>query len=296
MRLAGRIAGNDEFVVRKMSLPDQAVVQVDLAAQLRPHRAVLVRFLRIECAIGQDEMAFLPERREPRNQFRIVQLVERRVNLTAILFDVVEQIEQLRAKQTAKRIAQRIAWFGDEAVQLGAFADRRERTRNPLRRNDAFVEIGADMGGRLPGNGHRRRLRARVSERERQAALVWSDNWDDRILDHIAGVDQIVPPHVPLKRKLPRRGWIELVGVGKSDKAVQITVPSRPSAIRFQCSVNREAAAVRNRLLIGGQPDKACVVSVVVDLEFNRHRGPPAKRNCYSNGTSRPPERSPAFA
>ena len=124
-------------------------------------------------------MTFLPKRREPRNQFRIVQLVERRVNLTAILFDVVEQIEQLRAKQTAKRIAQRIAWFGDEAVQLGAFADRRERTRNPLRRNDAFVEIGADMGGRLPGNGHRRRLRARVSKRERQAALVWSDNWDD---------------------------------------------------------------------------------------------------------------------
>jgi hypothetical protein len=275
-----------------MSLPDQAVVQVDLAAQLRPHRAVLVRFLRIEGAVGEDKVAFLPERHEPRDQFLIVQLVERRVNLATILFDVVEQIEQLRAKQTAKRIAQRVAGFGDEAVQLGAFTDRRERARNPLRRNDAFVEIGADMRRRLPANGHRRRLRARVSERERQAALVRSDNWDDRILNHIAGVDQIVPPHVPLKRELPRRGWIELVGVGKSDKAVQITVPRRPSAIRFQCSVNCEAAAVRNRLLIGGQPDKTCVVSVVVDLEFNRHRGPPAKQN----RTSRPADRSPALA
>ena len=50
-----------------MAAPDQAIVQVDLAAQLLTHRAVLVRFLRIESAVGEDEMAFLAERNERRN-------------------------------------------------------------------------------------------------------------------------------------------------------------------------------------------------------------------------------------
>ena len=51
-------------------------------------------------------MAFLAERDERRDQFRIVQLIKRGVNLAVVLFDVVEQSEQLRAQQAAQRIAQ----------------------------------------------------------------------------------------------------------------------------------------------------------------------------------------------
>ena len=161
--LPAEIAHDDELVVGKMAVPHQAVMQVNLAAQLRTHRAVFVRFLRIEGAVGEDEMAFLAERNEGRDQFRIVQFIERGVNLAAVLFDVGEQIEQLLAQETAQRIAQRVAALPDQSVELGALADACERPRHPLRRDDALVEIGGDVRRRLARNRHRRRLGAGVS-------------------------------------------------------------------------------------------------------------------------------------
>ena len=91
-------------------------------------------------------MAFLAERNERGNQFRIIQLIKRGVNLAVVLFDVVEQIEQLRAQHAAQRIAQRVAGLRDQSVELGALADACERAGHPLRRDDAFVEIGGDVG------------------------------------------------------------------------------------------------------------------------------------------------------
>ena len=98
-------------------------MQVHLAAQLRPHVVVFVIGRRFEGAVGEDEMAFLPERYEPRDQFRIVQLVERGIDLAAVGFDVIEELQQLRAKQTAERIAQGVAGLGNQIVQLRILAD-----------------------------------------------------------------------------------------------------------------------------------------------------------------------------
>ena len=73
-------------------------MQVDFAVQLRPHGFVFVVGRRLEGAVGENEMAFLAERLEPGEQLRIVELVERRINLAVVLLDVVEQRQQLRAQ------------------------------------------------------------------------------------------------------------------------------------------------------------------------------------------------------
>ena len=59
--------------------------------------------------------------------------------------------------------------------------------------------------------------------------LVGSNDRDNRILHLIAGIDQVVPPHVALNRAFPERVRIELFAVGKSDKPVDISVLRRPS-------------------------------------------------------------------
>src|ERR1700722_10203122 len=104
--------------------------------------------------------------------------------------------------------------------------------------------------------------------------LVRSDDRDNGILHHVAGVDQVVPPHVTLQGVLPRRVRIELVIVRKSDEAVQILVLYRPSRRWLPRSMNREATAVRNCLGVRRQPNQTRVVAVVIDLEVNRHCSP----------------------
>src|SRR3974377_1664614 len=99
--------------------------------------------------------------------------------------------------------------------------------------------------------------------------LVGSTNRDHRILHHIAGRDAVVPPHLELYRKLPRRPSIELVTVRESYKPVQITFLDGGPGARLQCSVDRKAAATRNRLLVRRQPNQTGMIAVVVDLEVN---------------------------
>src|ERR1700722_7171554 len=127
-----------------MAAPDQAVVQVDLAAQLLAYRAVFVRFLRIEGAVSEDEVAFLAERGQFGNQFRIIQLIKRGVNLAVVLFDVVEHVEQFLAQLNAQRIAQRVPGLRDQSVELGALSYACKRAGYPFRRYDSFVEIRGD--------------------------------------------------------------------------------------------------------------------------------------------------------
>jgi hypothetical protein len=72
-------------------------------------------------------VAFLAERGQFGNQFRIIQLVERGVNLAVVLLHVIEHIEQFLAQLTAQRIAQRVPGLRDQSVELGALADACER-------------------------------------------------------------------------------------------------------------------------------------------------------------------------
>src|ERR1700722_1454916 len=107
--------------------------------------------------------------------------------------------------------------------------------------------------------------------------LVGSNDRDNRILHLIAGVDQVVPPHVALYGAFPQRVRIELVVVGKSDKPVDIGVLRRSSRRWLPRSMNREATAVRNRLGVRRQPNQASMIAVVVDPEFDRHHSAPCQ-------------------
>jgi hypothetical protein len=101
-----------------------------------------------------------------------------------------------------------------------------------------------------------------------QMVLVGADHRYDRIFHHIAGRDPVIPPHVALKRKFPRRIRIELVVVGESDESVQVALLSALEA------ADREAAAARDGLLVIRQPDQAGVIAVVVDFQRDRHGSP----------------------
>src|SRR5580692_4813758 len=121
--------------------------------------------------------------------------------------------------------------------------------------------------------------------------LVGSNDRDNRILHLIAGVDQVVPPHVALHGAFPQRVRIELVVVGKSDKPVDIGVLRRSCRRWLPRSMNREATAVRNRLGVRRQPNQTCMIAIVVDFEFDAHRFPP--RNFWSGASATRPKFAP---
>ena len=263
------IAEHDELVVREVPLRHQAVVQVYLAAQLSAQRLVLVIVRWLERAVGEHEMALLAQRGERGDELGVVQLVERRVDLPALVLGVLQQLQNLRAQQPAQRQAERVRRVRDDAGNVRLLALCLKRASDPLRGDDTLVEIGADMLRRLAGDDHLGGQRARIRRVELQALAVLSDDRNDRVLHLVAWFHAVVPPQEALQRKLPQVRGIELVVVGKSDEAVQVAFAA------VEQPAYREAAAICDRLLVGGQPYEAGMIAVVVDLDVDGHRRPP---------------------
>jgi len=97
------------------------------------------------------------------------------------------------------------------------------------------------------------------------AGPCWAHHGDDGILHGIAGPDGVIP-HMKRWTGISRDSWGHLVGVGKADKAMQVSLlPLERGGWKIRGSPNR--------LPSSGHTGK--YVAVVIDLQSDTHCDPP---------------------
>ena len=240
--------------------------------ELGAHRGVLVviRWLvALEGAVGEDQVAILAEGLQRGNQLRVVEFVQGGVDFAVVLFGFGEKRENRGPEEAAEGVSQLVARLRDQVFDLALLGRGGKLARHPLGGHDALVEERGDVRRGLAGDGHGRRQRAGVAGVERELVLAGPPHGDDGILHGIAGPDGVIPPHEALDREFPGILGVDLVGVGKADKAMQV------SLLPLGDAADGKSAAVRNRFAIVRQPHQASMVAVVIDLQSDTHCDPP---------------------
>ena len=210
--LAARVTKHDELVVGEVRAPHQPVVHVDAAVppEILAHVGIFVRhdgrallLVRRLVGTGTEQQVAPPSDRFQRiEELRVVQLIERRIDLDAIGLGLGQEGQQRLAKLAAQ----------DDAIPRGRVVDislkrflRRPLPRQPLRRDDAAVEVGLELV-RLPGaDPHPRGPPAPLRSRRHGEVSGGPDHRGRAIADLLPRLHAIVRPDVTLDRPLGAR-------------------------------------------------------------------------------------------
>jgi hypothetical protein len=79
-------------------------------------------------------------------------------------------------------------------------------------------------------------------------------------LNFVAGLHEVVPPHVALKRELPWSSGVKLIGIGETDESMEITL------LPVLEAADAKSAAVWDGLGVFRQPDKARMIAIIINF------------------------------
>ena len=231
-----------------------------------------------------------PSSRRAAIELRVVELVERGIDVPVLGGGFREQLEEPRAERPREVIAEGVPRLADDGPQLRRLEVVRrhaETPRDPLRRHDAAVEVGLDLRGDLMVERDLGGPTARRRGIDLEVLLVGTDHRQDAVPQPVTGLGHVIGPLVLLDRPILGR---PALAVG-----VDVVLEADPGADDLLDAValseERETATVRDEPR--GFPCDENVVAVVVGAHL--HDGPPSpptinqnRRRDARNGPLRP--------
>jgi len=210
--LAVRVTKHDELVVGEVRAPHQPVVHVDAAVppEILAHVGIFVRhggraLLLVRRLVGagtEQQVASAPDRFQRIEELRVVQLIERRIDLDAIVLGLGQKGQQRLAKLAAQ----------DDAIPRGRVVDislkrfpGRSLPCQPLGRDDAAVEVGFELVCLPCAHVHPRGPPAPRGSRRHREVAGGPDHRGRAIPDLLPRSHAVVRPDEALDRPLGAR-------------------------------------------------------------------------------------------